>query len=198
MTRIPHAARRGQLLEAARVEFLSSGYAGARVRAVADACGVTEALVYKHFESKQDLFEEAVMAPLHDLLAERIEDIKALPVDPQAGAQFDTVRRFFRTLLGTFCDSLEAIATVLVGDRDHARAFYTKHIRPLIDAGVAASESTMDTWPHRDYDLRTAMNAAMGMAFWCALDRTLGGPGPDLDDAADQLADIFFNGIRAR
>src|ERR1700756_377324 len=103
--RLSQADRRRQLLGAARDEFLARGYSGARVPAVARACGVTEALVYKHFDSKEELFEAAVMEPLHDLLAARIADIRAMPVDPTAEAQLETTRAFMRTLLATFTAS---------------------------------------------------------------------------------------------
>jgi AcrR family transcriptional regulator len=159
---------------------------------------VTEALVYKHFESKDELFDAAVMQPLHDLLAQRIEDINALPVDPAGEAQLETTRKFMRTLLSTFADSARDIGVVLFGEREHAQALYSRHVRPLIDAAIEASERTIARWPHRDYDVRTAMNAAFGMAFWLALDRTLEEPTDELDVAADKLADILFNGLKAR
>jgi len=196
--RLPQAARRSQLLEAARAEFLAQGYSGARLQTVAKACGVTEALVYKHFESKEELFDAAVMQPLHDLLARRIEDIANLPVDPQGQAQLATTRDFMRTLLATFCESIKPMGVVLFGEPAHAQAFYLRHVRPLIDAAVDAAEATIMRWPHRDYDVRTAMNAAFGMAYWLALDRSFGQSSDPLEVAAEKLADILFHGLKAR
>jgi AcrR family transcriptional regulator len=138
------------------------------------------------------------MAPLHDLLTQRIEEIKAMPADPQGEAQLETVRRFMRTLLATFSESGDAIGLILMGDRREATAFYRRHVRPLIDAAIEASAATMETWPHRDYDLRVAMKATFGMAFWLALDGMLDRPISDRDAVADQLADLLFNGIKAR
>jgi AcrR family transcriptional regulator len=196
-TRLPTAERRAQILEAARQEFLARGFSGGRVQDVADRAGVTIALVYKHFGSKEQLFEGAVMAPLHDQLAQRIEQIKALPADPAGRAQLETTRDFMHTLLATFTESIEAIGVVLFGDRNHAKVFYATHVRPVVDAAVEASEATMATWPHRDYDVRTAMNAAFGMAFWHAMDRSLSDTTENIEPIADQLADILFNGLRA-
>jgi AcrR family transcriptional regulator len=196
--RLSQADRRKQLLAAAREEFLARGYEGGRVQAVARACAVTEALVYQHFESKEELFEAAVMEPLHVLLAQRVDDIRAMPIDPEAGAQLATSREFIRVLLLTFFESVESIGVVLFGNREHAVAFWAKHLKPWIDAVVEASEATISRWPHSDFDIRSAVHTVFGMAFWAALDRTLGGSTTTVDEAADHFADIFFNGIKAR
>lgn len=121
-----------------------------------------------------------------------------MPVDPAGTAQFETTREFMRTLLALFCDSVESLGIILFGERGNAIEFYADHIRPLVDAAVRASEATWQRWPHRDYDIRTAMNAAFGMAYWHALDRAIGGEPtqvPDADALADQLADILWRGI---
>jgi AcrR family transcriptional regulator len=197
-SRLPQAARRSQLLDAARHEFDARGYARARLQAVAEACGVTEAVVYQHFGSKQALYEAAVVAPLHELLAQRIADIKALPADPSADAQLVAVREFTRTLLVTFAESVEALGGILFGEREHAAAFYAEHVRPLIDAAVEASAGVHDMWPHSDYDIRAAMNVAFGMTFWAAMDRALEGDDSDIEAIAGRLADVLFYGLRAR
>jgi AcrR family transcriptional regulator len=42
--------------------------AGARTREIADACGINEALLYKHFKGKDELFREA-MSRIYDSMA---------------------------------------------------------------------------------------------------------------------------------
>lgn len=203
--------RRRQILAVAREEFLSRGYAGARVQAVADAAGVTVALIYKHFESKKTLYEEAIMAPLHDLLEARLEDLRNLPPDPEGTAQRESTRRFMRTLLHTFAESIGPMGVILFGERDGARRFYSLQFRPLIEAAIDASKANFSRWPHRDFDLDTAINAAFGAAFWTALDRSMRGDGPDQADPvalereaealniqADQLAHLLIDGISDR
>lgn len=53
---------RGQILEAARRQFLAEGYRAVTMRAVADAAGVDAALVSYYFGSKRSLFAAAVTA----------------------------------------------------------------------------------------------------------------------------------------
>lgn len=50
--------RRQQLVEASIGVFARAGFHGATTRAIADAAGVSEALLYRHFPSKEELFAE--------------------------------------------------------------------------------------------------------------------------------------------
>jgi AcrR family transcriptional regulator len=56
MGRLPAAKRREQLLDTAAKLFAAHGYAGATTSQIARAAGVTEPIIYRHFESKRDLF----------------------------------------------------------------------------------------------------------------------------------------------
>lgn len=56
MGRLPAAKRREQLLDCAVQLFARAGYARATTAHLAKAAGVTEPIIYRHFESKRDLF----------------------------------------------------------------------------------------------------------------------------------------------
>lgn len=56
MGRLPAAKRRAQLLDVAANLFASRGYARATTAELAKAAGVTEPIIYRHFNSKRDLF----------------------------------------------------------------------------------------------------------------------------------------------
>jgi AcrR family transcriptional regulator len=62
-------SRRAQLLACAMAVFAASGYEAARTTTIAEAAGVSERLLYKHFASKQELFV-AVMAEVAEGVAE--------------------------------------------------------------------------------------------------------------------------------
>src|SRR5882762_10469494 len=51
----------------AREVFLARGLGGGRTREIADSIGVTEALLYHYFSSKEELFEAAILDPLEAL-----------------------------------------------------------------------------------------------------------------------------------
>lgn len=56
MGRLPAAQRREQLLDTAAKLFAVHGYAGATTAQIAREAGVTEPIIYRHFDSKRDLF----------------------------------------------------------------------------------------------------------------------------------------------
>jgi AcrR family transcriptional regulator len=56
MNRLPASKRREQLLDCAAELFAKFGYARATTAQLAKAAGVTEPIIYRHFDSKRDLF----------------------------------------------------------------------------------------------------------------------------------------------
>src|SRR3954468_501528 len=56
MARLKAAQRREQLIEVATKLFAKSGYDATTTADIAKAAGVTEPILYRHFESKQELF----------------------------------------------------------------------------------------------------------------------------------------------
>lgn len=54
--------KRAQILEGAREAFMTAGYEGASVDAIAQSAGVSKATVYKHFADKKDVFLAFVRA----------------------------------------------------------------------------------------------------------------------------------------
>src|SRR5689334_17648135 len=56
MPRLKAPQRREQLMEVATRLFARLGYDATTTAAIAEAAGVTEPILYRHFESKQELF----------------------------------------------------------------------------------------------------------------------------------------------
>jgi AcrR family transcriptional regulator len=90
MPRLKAPQRREQLLEVATKLFARSGYDATTTAAIAEAAGVTEPILYRHFKSKQDLF----MAILRRLSAQTLEQWRAMIADITDPA--DQIRRIGR------------------------------------------------------------------------------------------------------
>ena len=54
--RLPASDRKKQLLEIAMNLFSQQGFDGTSTREIADAAGINEALIFRHFRTKEDLF----------------------------------------------------------------------------------------------------------------------------------------------
>jgi TetR/AcrR family transcriptional regulator len=63
--RLPASDRRRQLVETALDFFSRKGFSGTTTKEIAAAAGVTEALIFRHFPTKQDLYN-AVLDHHHD------------------------------------------------------------------------------------------------------------------------------------
>jgi AcrR family transcriptional regulator len=59
--RLPRAQRREQILAAATTAFARSGFAATSLDDVAREAGISRMIVYRHFDSKRDLYLEALV-----------------------------------------------------------------------------------------------------------------------------------------
>lgn len=62
---------KAQILDAAEEEFAKYGLSGARTEAIATRAGVTKAMIYYYFESKEGLYKAVLQRPateMHDML----------------------------------------------------------------------------------------------------------------------------------
>ena len=64
--RLSGADRREQILAVATTLFARQGFKGITTREIAERAGVTEALVFRHFRSKEDLYWAVIEAKIQD------------------------------------------------------------------------------------------------------------------------------------
>ncbi|NGP90210.1 TetR/AcrR family transcriptional regulator [Fodinibius halophilus] len=58
---------RTEIIEAARAEFFTHGYEGARLQKIADQIGVTKAMIHYYFNTKKELFERVFTQSIRDI-----------------------------------------------------------------------------------------------------------------------------------
>ena len=73
--------RRAEIVEAAARVLGERGYGSTSVKDIAAAAGVTPALIYHYFDSKEDLLL-AVMAQMQQVIRRRVDDAGASAADP--------------------------------------------------------------------------------------------------------------------
>lgn len=102
--RLSAAVRRAQLTEVALRLFASRGFGGTTTKAIADAAGVSEGIIFRHFASKDDLYAA--------ILEERVAsaDTQAVLATLQAAIASGDDARVVR----------ETARQVLIGYRKHA------------------------------------------------------------------------------
>ena len=65
-TRLTAEDRRLAILDNAELVFVKNGFQSTSTREIADACGVTEPVLYRHFKGKEDLFLTVLARMLED------------------------------------------------------------------------------------------------------------------------------------
>src|SRR5688500_15422022 len=77
--RLTAEARRHSILEAARRAFTETGdMNGTTIGHIAERGGISEGVIYRHFESKDQLFFEAVVEPLREAVDDLVAGTEVL------------------------------------------------------------------------------------------------------------------------
>jgi AcrR family transcriptional regulator len=136
--RLPRAEREERMLAAAEVTFAEHGFAGASMESIAQRSGITKALLYQYFGSKEGLYTACVERGRRDLF-DRLEATARAESTP-AGR--------LRALVDAYFDDLQA-------RRGRGILFYGDAPRAAIDEMRARNAATI-AWvlrlDHRDSD----------------------------------------------
>jgi AcrR family transcriptional regulator len=169
--RLKAPERRHMILVAARKAFSKSGdLNGTTIRAIAQQAKISEGVIYQHFESKEELFFEAIVEPLRRAIASVVDEVGDF--NPVRGANEDIAeltRRFWTTMMKTMDQILPLLGLVLFSETTRARAFYRG---PFTDA----VNELADTWQHIydkigvAYNAREVALASIGIAISFSLD----------------------------
>lgn len=190
-------ARRAQLLTTARTIFLRSGLNGTTVRDITDAADVNTALLYRHFASKEELFDAAVAQPLETAIDGLIAQAGAASTyigrpDVQRAAVAETVER----LLAAMGEIAPLLGVVLFSDR--GTAFYREHLAPAVNTVAQAATIARPHAGHRAYDPNVVAMMLIGSCFAHALRELFDNTPVDRAHVARELTDLLFEGIVAR
>lgn len=190
-------ARRTQLIETARDVFMRAGYGGTTVRDISDAAGVNIALLYRHFASKEELFDEAVGQPLVAAL-DGFVDI-ANEASDYVG-RTDRQRQIVEALIASLLDAMTEITPLLgvVLFSERGRDFYHERLEPTMAIITEAADAAKPHWEHREYDTDTMSMLIVGMCFMYGVRSVFGGAPFDRDAVARELSDLIFDGLLPR
>ena len=184
------AARRTQLLDAARRRFAADGYRATTTSSIASEAGVSEPLVFKHFASKEELFRLSIVEPMLDLLREHTE---ARSADASVTDQEHALRDFLRTWAALVRDERALAMTLLVelNEFPDVAAELAVLIRDHVaDVGAQIAAST-DRPEYRDFDAAVATWSSLAAATVAGL------VADDIDEFVDEHVRILLHGVRA-
>lgn len=159
--------RRSEILSQASRLFAEHGYEGAAIRLIARASGVTEAAIYRHFDSKAHLYEEVIRAKA------RQHDIQGyLGEFKGQGTMQDILMRVATHILDLAAKDPELVRlTTYSGlEEDQSGSTLFQEIRlPYIEHIRDEIQSRMDSGEVRDVDPFITGRCFVGMVMDCAL-----------------------------
>lgn len=187
----PAKERRAEIIAAAQAAFIRANFSGARTRDIADAAGVNQATLFKHFPTKEVLFEEAVMRPLVEAMLgahARVlvyEDANT-PAEMAELAQASTLRH-----LEDMQRILPLLATALFSDLTLGRKLFRENLEPLI----RQRGEVLRPLVKEGLDPQFVGLANFGMMFAVTMQRWLGDTQDDLAAIAAQFNRLSTGGF---
>ncbi|OXR40767.1 HTH-type transcriptional repressor KstR2 [Nocardia cerradoensis] len=139
---MPAQDRREEILVAAMREFAERGFAAVSMVSIAGRAGISKALVYQHFTSKDQLYAECLTA-LADPLLERLDDEMSSTTAPFAmpgnalRGLFGTLgpdRTAWRIIHDPTAPASGAVADLVHGYRNRIAAHADSGVRRFLDA----------------------------------------------------------------
>jgi AcrR family transcriptional regulator len=195
---------RDRILEAALDEFARYGLAGGRVDRIARSAGINKAMIYYHFDSKEQLYLEVLETQVRgraETVAREFENRK----DLEGILEFiaETYYRFlapgsklaplFLREIAGGGENLKRIVPDLVIHKDLPRK-----LTSIIEKGKAEGR-------YRDIDIRQAIASFVGMCFFYLLAAPLVNEVWGIKDAQKfrderpkAVVDLFMRGMEAR
>jgi AcrR family transcriptional regulator len=172
--RLSAEARKRSILKAARRAFSETGDVnGTTIKVIAEHGGISEGVIYRHFESKDQLFFEAVVEPLQaavdDLVAASEIIDRDEPLTPER--QVETLTGLYRQLISTLEEVLPLLGLVLFGDPEVARRFYKENFAPSMDRLARAWGEVEGRYGYELESPDISARAVMGTALMLALEK---------------------------
>jgi TetR/AcrR family transcriptional regulator len=193
-SRLSAAERRRKIIAAAAEVFIEQGYSGARTKEIAERADVTEAFLYRHLASKEEMYEVAILEPLRVGLAALAYDIQIYYdtlADPIAfmDAVNERCLRFYSEMAG-----IQAVA--LYSELAKGRELYAT-LKPILDhIGELIAERM--GWAERGLEVDLVRRSILGSQWAIALDLMLRHRKVDLSETAQRLTVLFTGGVREK
>jgi AcrR family transcriptional regulator len=179
--------RREQVRFAAREVFLGSGLAGARTKDIAARAGITEAFLFRLFDSKEQLFTESMRGPLEQGYVEYAAQVQTL-AQRCSGQEFRD--GLMEIGLAFFLVYGQMTAVVLFSELGEGRRFYREKVVPhLADIGALVMSQSGVQDP--GIDSYTVQCAIFGVQWVSTFDQSLGQRPADLRLLAHRLSTLF-------
>jgi AcrR family transcriptional regulator len=186
---LPAEERRRSILNAARTVFSQTGDpTGTTMKSIANAAGVSEGILYRHFEGKEQLYFESIVEPLTDSISAYVRQAVNLDRVPSPVAAEAMRHLFWRNIIGALQPIVPLLGLVLFGEPRQARQFYRSNFTDAVDV-------LADRWQRlfgqqvTGHPSREVALSVLGMTMMFAVDARFN-KDFDLERAVDSLTEM--------
>ena len=188
-----HEAKREAILQTAAVFFAEHGYDRASMGKLAEACGVSKALIYHYYPSKDGLLFDIIDTHLTALV--EVETAAGQP-----GSASSRLRALIRSILIAYRDSdaehkvqLDALSSLPEENQIHLRALQRRLVTCMSESIRSLEPERFSSRPEL---VKPVTMSVFGMLNWFYLWYKPGGP-INRDAYADIVADMVIGGLPA-
>nr|WP_230081456.1 TetR/AcrR family transcriptional regulator [Aeromicrobium senzhongii] len=191
------ALRRAQITDSARRVFSEKGYAATRTREIAAEAGVNEAMLYRHFPSKEELFEASVLESIDAAMIGANANARSISRD-LAGSSTeiqDGIRRFFTDLADLAVELGPLIGATAFGPDSPVRSKLVERLDALFDVATTITVNGIPDLMKDEVDVRLAHEQIFGSLWFAAeMARWTGRPF-DREAVLDQVLLTIYGGV---
>ena len=200
-TRRPRGEPRRLLLDAARDLFARQDYRSTTTREIAEAAGVTEALLFRQFGSKAALFHEALVVPFTSFVDEFGRTWRA--VVPEETDEDELARHFVGQLYDVFVEHQGLVVTLLaseaLSEEEMAEAGIADIRRAMAALGRISAEGMDIRGMRSNYPDLAAYSTVAMIAGMAALRSTyFGTKRPSREAIVEELTQAILHGFLHR
>jgi TetR/AcrR family transcriptional regulator len=198
---MPASDRRSQILNVALNIFSKKGLNGATTKEIAAAAGVTEAIIFRHFPTKNALYQAVLESQIG---CERFQEWLAsvqecMARNDDAGLFRGIATAIIESYAGDARMERVMLFAALEGN-EQGLAHYRSFSIPIYELLRVYLEKRQREGALAGYHPGAILAAIAGMAQRYAMSTVMFGFAPELsvEDAADTFTQILMNGIQAR
>ena len=186
-----------KILKAAQRLFARRGYGGTTTRDLAQAAGVAEGTLFRHFESKKAILVRVATDGWVELLTDLLTELSEM-------ASYKAIGQVMRRRMGNLPRNADLMRVCFMEAQFHPELreqVQGEVISKMIDVTEAFFETAIDRGIYRPMDSRVVARIFLGMfAIAGFSESTLGDDTSSpraMQAMAEGLADIFLNGVLA-
>jgi AcrR family transcriptional regulator len=192
--RLTAEQRRAQIIACAREVFVERGVKGARSRDIAERAGITEAYLYRHFHSKERLFELAVDEPFNVLIVQLQRETRQLAERSDVDRS-GVLLRAHELLLACMVEVAPLLAAALLSGSSPSDRFYSGFLLPRLREALVPAIPDVTGQPVTAFDADLWVESMIGIHLTIALEHLLDDTPVDVPGTAREITKMFASGV---